>query len=149
MPIDRRPVGAPAERTFDGRAHVERGHDVVISAHPRVVGEFANARVGETVIGFVELNVGDQLVVVVEERTVADVHVVHDRRVGRVDAALERLQEVAFLERLRNVTMRRGRAHEFVAGRLGLELRRPEVGPDHPAAFPGGIRVDRDLRFKE
>jgi hypothetical protein len=98
VPVDRRHVGPAAESSLDGRAHVKRRHDPMIAAHPRIRGARTYSGIGEAVIGTIQVQLGNELIVSVEERAVADVHVVHDRGVRRVDAALERLQEVAILE---------------------------------------------------
>ena len=121
----------------------------MVGANPIELGMRADAGVREAVVGRIDVKLRDQFVELVEERAVADLDVVQDRRVCRIDAAFERLQEIAVFERLRDVAVFGRRAHEFVIGRRRLQFARPQVRPDHPAAFPGRVGVDRDLRLEE
>ena len=64
---------------------------------------------------------------------------------ARIDAALHRLQPVAFLQTFRSEALFARNRAEFPHRLRRLLVRRPHIGPDHAALFDHGIGIQLDL----
>ena len=150
--VDRHP-GMGVERVVAvGRHHRVPGHDPLGDA-PVVVAVLGVAARGDEQAagGFHDLELRLLVALVVRALGVAvqriGVHVVavQERDVARIDAALHRLQVVALLQPLAVVAMR-GRQHRpFELRQRRLQLGRPHVGPEDPAALDQRIGLQLDL----
>src|SRR5262249_7862894 len=79
-----------------------------------------------------------------EERIAVQRAAVQERDVARVDAALDRLQVIAFLQALGHVTPLGRDTPPLQRGQLGPELTRAHVGPDYPGKLDAGIGFQTD-----
>ena len=79
------------------------------------------------------------------ERIAAQVVAVKKRDMRRIDAALHRLQVVAFLRALGHEAMRMRHLCPFEGRQRRLELRRPHIDPDDVAQLDAGIGRQLDL----
>ena len=69
---------------------------------------------------------------------------VQKRDMARIDAALDRLEEVALLQALRDIALLGRHQRPFEARRGGLQFRRPHIGPDDAATLEAGIGFELD-----
>ena len=79
------------------------------------------------------------------QRVAVHVAGVQERDVAGIDAALHRLEVVAFLQPLGVVAVRRRQRGPFELRQWRLQLRRTHIGPQDPAAFDQRIGFQLDL----
>ena len=80
-----------------------------------------------------------------EQRIGIDIAAVQEGDVARIDAALHRLQPIAFLETLRDEALLARHRAEFEFRQIGLAVFRPHIGPQDAAALDERIGGELDL----
>src|SRR2546428_6870995 len=78
------------------------------------------------------------------ERVGGQIPAVQERNMAGIDAALDRLQVIAFLPAFGGDAMRRGQMHPLEVRQRRLFLRRPHVGPDDSAQFHARVGLELD-----
>ena len=146
-------LGGAALVTGLARAGLVEGHDVLVGTDEIApFAEVANANVAVAVVGYVDLQGGSAAGHKVGVNANAGLvgvggnGAMEDGGVGRVDAALQGLEPVAFLPILGDFAVGFRYGCPFKVGRRRrLATLFAHVGPDHAAPLDGRVGLDSDL----